>query len=133
MAEGAPWRRREIVTRADGTTVRIAKPPRADLLWYPHHRLTTVLVRRTHDLDVAQRLAEQRWTEHSVDRALRRSTGRCLVVTAPPLARHRVGWWSTTASPRAVPRDAAQDQHGRVVEACGDRSGGASPGIEFRP
>src|SRR3712207_5198070 len=38
-------RAREVITRADGTTTKPAKEPRADVLHYPAHGLTTVLVR----------------------------------------------------------------------------------------
>jgi transcriptional regulator with XRE-family HTH domain len=56
-------RRREVVHRDDGTPITVTKPPRADVLHYPAHDLTTVLVRRTHDRTVARALAEARWAE----------------------------------------------------------------------
>lgn len=117
MTSPTTRRRREIITRADGTTMRPAKPPRADLLWYPRYRWATVLVRRTHDLDLARGLAEQRWAQTLDDRAL--------VGT-------RVGWWITYAA-TTMPSNAAEDQAGRVVQICDEYARGASPGIEFRP
>lgn len=113
----ATRRRRERVTRSDGTTAVQTRPPRADVLWYPRHRWTTVLVRRTHDLEVARELAEQRWAE---------------IGEPAPLVKYRVGWWRTYG-PTECPPEAAQDQHGRVVLWCDDTSPGAGPGIEFRP
>lgn len=61
-------RRREVITRTDGSTMKPSKPPRADVLWYPRYRWTSVLVRRTHDVDLARELAEQRWAEIGDDR-----------------------------------------------------------------
>ncbi len=110
-------RRRQVVTRSDGARAVQAKPPRADVLWYPRYRWTTILVRRTHDLDLATELAAERWAQLDDDR---------------PLAASRIGWWTTYAS-RTVPASAAEDQHGRVVRWCSDTTTGAGPGIEFRP
>lgn len=117
MAETAQRRRREVVTRADGSTVKPGKPPRADVLWYPRYRWTTVLVRRTHDLELATELATQRWAELDDER---------------PLTAQRIGWWTTYAS-KTVPASAAEDYRGRVVAWCPDTTHAASPGIEFRP
>lgn len=128
-------RRCEAMTRPDGTAFVPSKPPRADLLRYPHHGdQVSVLVRRTQDLVLARRLAEQRWLEHAVDRAMAASAGRCLMVSPPPLAEHRVGWWTTTTA-RTVPPRGALDERDRVVVWCADpaRSRSAGPGIEFRP
>jgi hypothetical protein len=111
-------RRREIVTRADGTRHKIAKPPRADVLWYPRTSWPSVLVRRTHDLQLAEELALARWAEVADNRPL---TGG-----------NRIGWWTTYAS-KTVPDDAAIDHRNRVVRWCPDTTHGASPGIEFRP
>ena len=117
MAEPSVRRRREVLNRADGSTVKIARPPRADVLWYPRYRWSTVLVRRTWNLDLATELATQRWAEIGEDR---------------PLVATRIGWWTTYAS-TAVPASAAQDHAGRVVAWCADTDHAASPGIEFRP
>jgi hypothetical protein len=94
-----------------------AKPPRADVLWYPRYRWATVLVRRTHDLDLARELAEQRWADTLDDR---------------PLVGSRIGWWTTYVG-RTVPASAAEDQAGRIVQICDERARAACPGIEFRP
>ncbi len=119
MTSPTTRRRREVITREDGSTMRPAKPPRADVLWYPRYRWATVLVRRTHDVDLARELAEQRWAEIGDDRPL---TGGM-----------RVGWWRTYATTGPVPSNAAEDQRGRVVQLCTDSDRAASPGIEFRP
>lgn len=110
-------RRREIVTLSDGTQRKIAKPPRADVLWYPRYSWPSILVRRTHNLELATDMAHHRWAQIGDDR---------------PLTGTRIGWWTTYAG-HTVPDDAAQDQHGRVVRWCTDTAPGASPGIEFRP
>ena len=110
--------RRQVVTRSDGTCAVQSKAVRADVLWYPHHRWLSVLVRRTHDLDLARELAVQRWAE--------------IGETAPFVAQ-RTGWWRTFSSTE-VPPDAAEDQRGRVVLwTTDDRAPGAGPGVEFRP
>lgn len=111
-------RRREVLTKSDGTTVTITKSPRADVLWYPRYHWATVLVRRTHDLDTARALAEQRWAEIGDER---------------PLTASRIGWWQTYASKAGPPASAAEDQIGRVVAWCDDTARAAGPGIEFRP
>ena len=117
MTPARPRRRREIVTLSDGTERKIAKPPRADVLWYPRYSWPSVLVRRTHDIALATELAHARWADVADDR---------------PLSGSRVGWWTTYAS-RTVPADAAEDHLGRVVRWCDDTAPGASPGVEFRP
>lgn len=127
-------RRREVVV-LDGREIVQTKAPRADLLTYPHaDDLVTVLVRRTHDLEQARDLARQAWIEHHVALADVAATGRCAIVRPPELARHRVGWW-TTSTGRAVPARGAVDEQGRVVVWCDDpaRAHSAGPGIEFRP
>lgn len=112
-------RRRERVTRrSDGQVITITKPPRADILWYPAAKLTTVLVRRTHNLELARDLAEARWAQ---------------LGTEGPLVSHRVGWFRTFSSTRGPVVAAAEDQHGRVVAWCDDTDHAAGPGIEFRP
>lgn len=134
-------REREQILRPDGTVFVPAKDPRADLLTYRDRdgrtALVTVLVRRTHDLERARRLAEQRWAQHHLDRAVRgaEQTGRrCAGVVHPPaLNEHRVGWWTTTTGGVLRPRD-ARDEQGRVVRWRPDPTGvhAAGPGIEFR-
>jgi hypothetical protein len=113
-------RSREVVHRPDGARVVQAKAPRADLLRY-RGGLITVLVRRTHDPELATALAVARWT----------ASGRPGGVD---LGRHRVGWWTTRSGGR-VPRNGARDERGRVVVWCDDPAGvySAGPGIEFRP
>ncbi len=119
MTAHATRRRRERVTRADGSVTVQTKPPRADVLWYPQHRLVTVLVRRTHDVDLALDLAVARWAE---------------IGETALLLRHRAGWWLTYASSEPIPLDAATDQHDRVVRwTDNDRGFAAGPGVEFRP
>lgn len=113
----APRRTRQRVRRADGTEIVQLKPPRADVLWYPRYTWASVLVRRTHDLDLARELAQARWAEIGDDR---------------PLIVSRVGWWRTYAA-RTIPADAAEDQLGRVVQFCRDDTAGAGAGVEFRP
>lgn len=98
----------------------MVKPPRADVLWYPRYHWSTVLVRRTHDVDLARALAEARWAETGDER---------------PLVASRIGWWRTyghSGSTR-MPASAAEDHRGRVVEWCDPDVPGAGPGIEFRP
>lgn len=115
---GVSRTRRQVVHRADGTPIVQHKPPRADLLWYPRYRWRSVLVRRTHDLELARELAEARWAEVDDDR---------------PLVATRVGWWQTFESTGRIPASAAEDEHGRVVQFCVDTAHYAGPGIEFRP
>ena len=106
------------MTRSDGTRAVQTKAVRADVLWYPAKRWPSVLVRRTHDLDLARAIAERRWAE--------------IGETAPFVAQ-RTGWWRTYCSTE-VPPDAAEDQIGRVVLwTTDDRAPGAGPGVEFRP
>lgn len=120
MTATTPRRRREVIVRSDGREVRPASTSvRADVLWYPRTRWPSVLVRRTHDVELARRLAEERWAEVADDRPL---TGGS-----------RVGWWRTYASTAGPPADGAEDQHGRVVLWCEDTVAGAGPGVEFRP
>lgn len=114
----APRQPRQVVKRPDGTEVVLRKPPRADVLWYPRNRWPTVLVRRTHDLELARQLAEERWAEVADDR---------------PLVGTRIGWWRTYASTAGPPPDAAEDALGRVVQWCPDARAPAGPGVEFRP
>jgi hypothetical protein len=114
----APRRRRERIQCSDGRTVVMVKPPRADILFYPAWQLTTVLVRRTHQLELARGLAEQRWAQ---------------LATEEPLRRHRVGWWRTTGVAAGPCVDQAEDHHGRTVAWCPDTAPGAGAGIEFRP
>lgn len=113
---------RQVVRRSDGTEVVQHRPPRAHLLWYPRYRWWSVLVRRTHDLDLARQLADAKWAE-TPDRITR---GRTLTAT-------RVGWWQTFESPGRTPASAAEDEQGRVVQWAIDTALGAGPGIEFRP
>lgn len=115
-----PRRTRERVIRSDGVEVVQTKPPRADILHYPTSGWTTVLVRRTHNLELARRLAEERWA---------------LLPDMPPLDPevHRVGWWQTYGTTRAPVKGQALDQAGRLVRPCEDSDHGAGPGIEFRP
>lgn len=94
------------------------KAPRADILWYPASKLTTVLVRRTHNYNLALQLAAARWAE---------------LATEAPLTRHRTGWFRTFSSRKGPVAQAAEDRHGRVVQWCGDTDANAGPGIEFRP
>ena len=109
--------RRQVVLRADGTRAVQTKPPRADVLWYPRYRWASVLVRRTHDLDLARQLAEIRWAQ----------------IDTRPLVATRIGWWRTYVSTQ-VPASAAVDQLDRVVLfTTDDTAQGAGPGIEFRP
>ncbi|ALE77693.1 hypothetical protein WY02_03665 [Pseudonocardia sp. AL041005-10] len=78
-----------------------------------------MLVRRTHDVELARELAEARWAE---------------IGETAPLVHHRIGWWATYASSEPAPTDAAEDQHGRVVRwTRDDREHAAGPGVEFRP
>jgi hypothetical protein len=118
-------RARERITRPDGTEAVQTKPPRADLLWYPHEHAVTVLVRRTHDLEVARQLAAERWEAATPEQ---RGTTR-------PLAQHRQGWWTTTPGLKDVPRRAAVDEQHRIIRWCEDPAAvhAAGPGIEFRP
>lgn len=119
MGDTAVRQPRQRVTRADGSVAVQTKRPRADVLYYPRHRWATVLVRRTHDVELARELAEARWAEIGED---------------APLVHHRIGWWATYASSDPVPTDAAEDQHGRVVRwTRDDREHAAGPGVEFRP
>lgn len=114
-----PRRTRERVTRPDGTVSVMTKPPRADLLHYPRHGLVTVLVRRTHDLELARRLAQEKWAEVGQD------------AEVGPLVHHRVGWWETYFG-TFTPQGAAVDERGRVVATCPWERHGSSPGIEWR-
>lgn len=120
----APARRsqRERITRPDGTVATQSKAPRADVLWYPRYRWTSVLVRRTHDVELARELAEARWAQLAQDR--------------PLSAVLRRGWWRTYASPAGPPPGGAEDAQGRVVLWCRPDDplpGAAGPGVEFRP
>jgi hypothetical protein len=126
-----------VVIRPDGTPAVQAKAPRADLLRYPHLRgQVTVLVRRTHDVDLARELAQARWLEYVIAQAAG-SGVRCAIVRPAPLGRHRVGWWLTSitaAGPRRpVPRRGAVDEQGRVVVWCEDPLAvyAPGPGVEF--
>lgn len=105
--------------------MKIKGHPRADVLHYPAADLTTVLVRRTHDLAIARPLAEQRWAE-LVDQGLVEGAlgyaERCI----------RVGWWTTHTGRLRDDHQAVDDQH-RVITACADTAPGAGPGIEYRP
>lgn len=112
-------RKLERLTRSDGKIVVIRKAIRVDVLWYPRTQWPSVLVRRTHDIEVARELAEVRWAELADGRPL---TGGS-----------RVGWWRTYAPIRSVPDDAAEDAQGRVVQWCRDTDHAAGPGVEFRP
>lgn len=125
-------RRREVVV-LDGREIVQTKPPRADLLRYPRSGWITVLVRRTHDLELARQLAETAWLEHHIAEADQPGV-RCAILRPPPLAHHRVGWW-TTSTTRTVPPMGAVDGQERVVVWCEDpaRAHSAGPGIEFRP
>lgn len=118
-------RRREVITKSDGSEYRIPKPPRADVLHYPAYDVTTILVRRTHDPELARAMAEDRWAEllavHLVEGELGYED-RCV----------RVGWWTTVAGRQKHPTQAI-DLRGRVVTPCTDLTGAAGPGIEFRP
>jgi len=121
-AEPAPKKRRrtrERVKRPDGTEAVMTKPARADLLHYRRHGLVTVLVRRTHDLELARRLAAEKWAEARQD------------VEIGPLVHHRVGWWQTYFA-TVTPQGAANDERGRVVVTCTWDRHGSSPGIEWR-
>ena len=109
MADPAPLtsparRRRERITRPDDTVAVQTKAPRADVLWYPRYRWTTVLVRRTHDVELARELAEQRWAQLDDER--------------PLSAVFRRGWWRTYHSTAGPPPSGAEDAHGRVVLWC---------------
>lgn len=117
-------RARQRVTRPDGTVAVQTAPPRADVLRYPHlGDQVTVLVRRTHDEELARQLADVAWSGVDDPRPL----GPC-----------RRGWWTTTP-PRAVtviPRHAAVDETGRTVTWIPDTQVArsvAGPGVEFRP
>lgn len=107
------------LTRSDGKIVVIRKPIRVDVLWYPRTQWPSVLVRRTHDIELARTLAEERWAELADARLL---TGGS-----------RVGWWRTYAGQGRIPDDAAEDAQGRVVQWCRDTDRAAGPGVEFRP
>ncbi|MBN9791277.1 hypothetical protein DMP17_22100 [Pseudonocardia sp. TMWB2A] len=110
--------RRQRVTRADGSVAVQSKPPRADVLYHPRTGWTTVLVRRTHDIELARAMAERRWQDVADDRPLAQAC--------------RVGWWRTTGRARLV--DAAEDASGRgVMFTRNDRDPAAGPGVEFRP
>jgi hypothetical protein len=118
-------RRREVVHRDDGTPITVTKPPRADVLHYPAHDLTTVLVRRTHDRTVARALAEARWAELLAAKLVDQPLGaedRSV----------RVGWWTTRGGHQRDPAQAV-DEWGRLVTACADTATSAGPGVEFRP
>ena len=118
----AERRRRERIARPDGTVAVQTKAPRADVLWYPRYQWTSVLVRRTHDVELARRLAEERWREVADERPL------------SPVFRR--GWWRTYASPSGPPAGGAEDALGRVVVWCraeDELPHGAGPGVEFRP
>lgn len=110
---------RQVVRRDDGSPAVQGRPPRADVLYYPRFGWTTVLVRRTHDLVVAEELAVLRWALAGLDDVA--------------LTSRRVGWWRTWATTGPVPDDAAVDWRGRVVQRCGSDVHAAGPGIEFRP
>lgn len=119
MTATKPRYRRQRVTRADGTVAVQTKPPRADVLWYPRLGYPTVLVRRTHDVELARAMAERRWIEAG--------DGRPLADVV------RVGWWQTYSSTE-IPADAAEDSAGRAVRFTrDDRARAAGPGVEFRP
>jgi hypothetical protein len=81
-----------------------------------------VLVRRTHDPDLARGLADERWARCGDGI----TGGRALIAS-------RVGWWQTFESTGRIPASAAQDEQGRIVQRCVDTAHGAGPGIEFRP
>ncbi len=122
MTAGPARRPRERITRPDGSVAVQAQRPRADVLWYPRYTWTSILVRRTHDVELARELAEARWAELAQDRPL------------SPVFRR--GWWRTYASPTGPPAGGAEDALGRVVVWCrpGDPfPNGAGPGVEFRP
>lgn len=110
---------RERVRRSDGTIAVQTKKPRADVLWYPRYSWASVLVRRTHDIDLARDLAEQRWAELGDDR---------------PLVGVRIGWWRTYGhADGRMPASAAEDHRRRIVAWCEDTDPNAGPGVEFRP
>lgn len=110
---------RQRIRRPDGTEVVQTKPPRADVLWYPRYHWATILVRRTHDVDLARELAEARWAELGDDR---------------PLVGVRIGWWRTYGHADGhMPASAAEDHRGRIVAWCADTETAAGPGVEFRP
>lgn len=94
----------------------ITKPPRADVLVYPGTKWSTVLVRRTHDVDAARELATAAW----------RAAGK-----AGDLTRHRIGWWSTTIGPSRPVKGAGYDEQHRVVRVCTEEAPNASPGVEW--
>ena len=119
MTATRPRYRRQRVTRSDGSVAVQAKPPRADVLYYPRVDFPSVLVRRTHDVDMARAMAERRWQTVPDDR--------------PLAAACRVGWWRTFGTAERHP-DAAEDTQGRaVVWTRDDRAPGVGPGVEFRP
>jgi hypothetical protein len=117
-------RARERTIRPDGQVAVQGKRPRADVLWYPRYGWPSVLVRRTHDLDLARELALECWAAQVVDER-------------PLAGAVRTGWWRTYPEPSTgVPAAAALDKGGRVVEWI--RPGtplphGAGAGVEFRP
>lgn len=112
--------RRERLTRSDGRIVVITKRIRVDVLWYPRTGWPSVLVRRTHDVEMARYLAETRWAE--------------LADSRPLTGGWRQGWWRTYApTDGRIPADAAQDAQGRIVQWCPDTARAAGPAVEFRP
>ena len=114
----ATRRTRERVVDSAGVERVQTKAPRADVLHYPGADLTTVLVRRTHDVPKARALAEARWDELLDQGLVEASLGtadRCV----------RVGWWTT--------REGRLRERHRVVTPSTDTDAGAGPGVEFRP
>jgi hypothetical protein len=121
-ATGTRRRTRERIERPDGTRAVQSKPPRADVLWYPRYSWTSVLVRRTHDVELARELAEARWAEVADERPL------------SPVFRR--GWWQTYASTSGPPAGGAEDARRRVVVWCRPEVAlppAAGAGVEFRP
>ena len=120
-------RTRQGVVDSAGVEHVQAKPPRVDVLHYPAHDVTTVLVRRTHDLALARQLAEDRWAELERDGLVDQPLG--LDERAV-----RVGWWQTLQiNPRnRLDSDAVDDQH-RTIRPCLDTAPGGGAGVEHRP
>lgn len=88
----------------------------------------TILVRRTHDPDLAAELAQGRLeqiadllTDHRYAPDGIRSPDR------PP----RVGWWTTVPASRPAGPGEATDHLGRIVAASNHVTAGAGAGVEF--
>jgi hypothetical protein len=101
----------EVVVRPDGRLYRARKQPRAEILDGDCWGLSSVVVWRTHDIDVATALAGETW---------RREIGD------GPLPGHvTIGWF------KSVPWDSGGCYDWAVTETSHDNRR-AAPGVMFR-